>query len=100
ARPPHSTLFPYTTLFRSTQRLVCPNEEYRVPQEMRRQAGECPANDNVGGVRIIDVFKEFCRIGEVAILSVKQGVIHRFGTEQFRSEEHTSELQSPYDLVC
>src|SRR6266581_8015472 len=53
-RPPRSTLFPYTTLFRS-----CPRT--RVPPARRRRADS------------------------------------RSGT---RSEEHTSELQSPVHLVC
>src|SRR6266516_6643781 len=52
-RPPRSTLFPYTTLFRS------PGSRHR---PMTMKVGNCaPA---------------------------------------WRSEEHTSELQSPYDLVC
>src|SRR6266705_4942750 len=61
-RPPRSTLFPYTTLFRS-------------PARRRR-----PAREPVQRVR-----------GRPA-----QSARRRPG----RSEEHTSELQSPYDLVC
>src|SRR5258708_40208120 len=60
-RPPRSTLFPYTTLFRS-------------PKTWRRRFPRCPRPqrklDARGGRRII------------------------------RSEEHTSELQSPDHLVC
>src|SRR5207248_7454698 len=56
-RPPRSTLFPYTTLFRSRRR---PASGPPGPQRLR---GEPPQ-----ALR--------------------------------RSEEHTSELQSPYDLVC
>src|SRR5207248_7362949 len=55
-RPPRSTLFPYTTLFRSA------------PSASRRASGSCLA----------------CACSLRAT----------------RSEEHTSELQSPYDLVC
>src|SRR5207249_11964314 len=55
-RPPRSTLFPYTTLFRSLQLL---GEELGQPFEPARHLGQ----------------------GE-------------------RSEEHTSELQSRFDLVC
>src|SRR5207248_3710276 len=54
--PPRSTLFPYTTLFRSFRRL---------PAQRQQQ--------------------------------LEQRLQH-FDT--LRSEEHTSELQSPYDLVC
>src|SRR6202521_6355784 len=55
-RPPRSTLFPYTTLFRSP----------------------CPARDSFRG--------------STSALSTT--------ADSFRSEEHTSELQSPQNLVC
>src|SRR3712207_7448206 len=70
-RPPRSTLFPYTTLFRSTQgagKLV------RVAAPGRRDAGD--GADAVGQ-----------RVGDR----------HRVDA---RSEEHTSELQSRQYLVC
>src|SRR5258708_9481294 len=60
-RPPRSTLFPYTTLFRS-----------------RNRRGAAERDDNVGA-------------------------LHPLGgqrTQDPRSEEHTSELQSPDHLVC
>src|SRR5437867_7048476 len=66
-RPPRSTLFPYTTLFRSQPR----------PQERRDRAA----------IRVVEAGAGRRRPGEAA----------RVGE---RSEEHTSELQSPYDLVC
>src|SRR5437867_7146002 len=56
-RPPRSTLFPYTTLFRS----------------------QCPNCSNL------------CKVTDRICASCRQPL---------RSEEHTSELQSPYDLVC
>src|SRR5207248_11578700 len=67
-RPPISTLFPYTTLFRSVA----------------------------------------FRLGEVAEVSVvimqsakiQAGLFDGVNQRDDRSEEHTSELQSPYDLVC
>src|SRR5256885_5247602 len=77
-RPPRSTLFPYTTLFRSRLRL-----EHRVH---RRSA---PAQYLLGNVRHADVRSQGrCRGAD--------------GTAQLqkRSEEHTSELQSPCNLVC
>src|SRR5256885_9482272 len=61
-RPPRSTLFPYTTLFRS---LVLTDR-------------------HPGGVVDQDV----------------GGLQHRVREEPDRSEEHTSELQSPCNLVC
>src|SRR5256885_12346657 len=63
-RPPRSTLFPYTTLFRSAQRLV--------------HAGDGPA---VG------------RAGHIGLPGGQWRAVAR-------SEEHTSELQSPCNLVC
>src|SRR5207248_11190266 len=70
-RPPRSTLFPYTTLFRSGR--------WARPAVARWHAAQ-PASDLL--------------IGEAPFVG------HRFIDEQVRSEEHTSELQSPYDLVC
>src|SRR5258708_24344241 len=73
-RPPRSTLFPYTTLFRSIARL--------------ERIGVAP--DTVSA--IIVTHEHGDHIGGVAAFAM------RFGTP--RSEEHTSELQSPDHLVC
>src|SRR5438874_10028009 len=64
-RPPRSTLFPYTTLFRSYSRSLANPKHF--PRIMR---GKIAATSHF----------EFAAI--------------------FRSEEHTSELQSRRDLVC
>src|SRR2546430_6164051 len=73
-RPPRSTLFPYTTLFRSP--VAAPNASGH-SCEGERKACMLPA----GGLH-----------GDHG---------HRAGTEsQRRSEEHTSELQSQSNLVC
>src|SRR5258708_17943482 len=69
-RPPRSTLFPYTTLFRSARRKTCQPAVTR-PCYQRET--------NTRKVRL--------RRGD-----------HR--RRQRRSEEHTSELQSPDHLVC
>src|SRR5260370_29533169 len=70
-RPPRSTLFPYTTLFRSVYigenlrqvcSAMCPSEVHR------KKASNRPEN--------------------------------AVGVPKFRSEEHTSELQSHLNLVC
>src|SRR5260221_8581404 len=69
-RPPRSTLFPYTTLFRSGQRLVLLGVgglQLLRRQRLAQQFAPCVAP----GVQVVD-----------------------------RSEEHTSELQSHSDLVC
>src|SRR5256885_6770277 len=69
-RPPRSTLFPYTTLFRSHQ-------------EHQGAGGQDP-----GVVAALDpVLRVLARL-----------VRGRLGRD--RSEEHTSELQSPCNLVC
>src|SRR2546426_4478290 len=80
-RPPRSTLFPYTTLFRSPVPLMTSQAIATVINPMRLKAIAKPTNQprEVGRVRTIAL-----------ILSVTEP----------RSEEHTSELQSPCNLVC
>src|SRR5437867_9781155 len=77
SRPPRSTLFPYTTLFRS---------------EIEDEQGEKMQVEisSVGGV------SPDSPVGK-ALMGRKVG---DEVTIEARSEEHTSELQSPYDLVC
>src|SRR2546426_7121612 len=66
-RPPRSTLFPYTTLFRSAGYRVTNPAAFRLHRGLLADDQTEPANrEQVGG----------------------------------RSEEHTSELQSPCNLVC
>src|SRR2546427_11501724 len=75
-RPPRSTLFPYTTLFRS----------------LRDEKGPHSAH----GCALDDAKVRF--FGEnVAII---YGSEHAIGKDKTRSEEHTSELQSQSNLVC
>src|SRR2546426_9049516 len=71
-RPPRSTLFPYTTLFRSHARPPVAGPAGAPDQRPRRRAGPArrpQRRRDVGGLAD-------------------------------RSEEHTSELQSPCNLVC
>src|SRR3989442_7261873 len=75
-RPPRSTLFPYTTLFRSVR--------MRRVQDL---AEEHSRRDKVVGV--------FAQAGHFS-----RGVGHGERLGQIRSEEHTSELQSRPHLVC
>src|SRR5256885_12384707 len=66
-RPPRSTLFPYTTLFRSPE-----------PDDDRKK-----------------------RMGRTQLTSTMQATWPCTGAQlSSRSEEHTSELQSPCNLVC
>src|SRR2546426_4956014 len=69
-RPPRSTLFPYTTLFRSSM-----DAPYHLIGQFLR---EHP-----------DFFCVDCLAEEVRMFS-----------QELRSEEHTSELQSPCNIVC
>src|SRR2546426_4460223 len=79
-RPPRSTLFPYTTLFRSRDLVGHPAS----PVAARILARVVPAlEEGTGDVRAF--FEAVARLAPV--LST-------------RSEEHTSELQSPCNLVC
>src|SRR5256885_7424253 len=86
-RPPRSTLFPYTTLFRSviSQRLVRTVDGGRMP------AVEVMLNTKL----IADLIERgnFSGVKEAMEKSMAEG-------SQTRSEEHTSELQSPCNLVC
>src|SRR2546426_3256089 len=75
-RPPRSTLFPYTTLFRSQ---LLPRKQ--------------PQNDG-GGMSV--VYRDFC----ARLLLLICSDIDSADSAPLRSEEHTSELQSPCNLVC
>src|SRR5260221_5793162 len=79
-RPPRSTLFPYTTLFRSTS--VRWHRWPSTPQPNARRTSR--------------------RRGEPARLRSGSADhdVEMFGERLARSEEHTSELQSHSDLVC
>src|SRR3712207_8364439 len=79
-RPPRSTLFPYTTLFRSG--LQRPRERRGVLREGGRGRG-----DRLG------------RLVEVHVVATAHGLVVPVGAA-LRSEEHTSELQSRQYLVC
>src|SRR5256885_10813923 len=70
-RPPRSTLFPYTTLFRSVDR----------------------GCDGGMGQQRFD-------LGGKEQNPVLHGEVERFNADSIRSEEHTSELQSPCNLEC
>src|SRR5690349_23431094 len=83
-RPPISTLFPYTTLFRSN---VC--SILRLSKPKRRMA------KNMTQIQGIELYRESYYEKHVP------GMIRKdTRMSPFRSEEHTSELQSRRDLVC
>src|SRR3712207_9013958 len=80
-RPPRSTLFPYTTLFRSVVSERNPNQVQQKPEGERY-----PRRRHIAAVDVVDWIAE-------ALLPL----LPRVGG---RSEEHTSELQSRQYLVC
>src|SRR5687768_17909423 len=82
-RPPRSTLFPYTTLFRS-------------PVHCRRPRRERSRRISATGARDPDRRRGALRARGRAL---RRGNSVR-GETQSRSEEHTSELQSRLHLVC
>src|SRR5437762_6076540 len=87
--PPSSTLFPYTTLFRS---IVTADSGFRI---VRRSSGCELAVGNF----LMEVASQAAEVPAPAAPGDAATVRHlRVGFE--RSEEHTSELQSPMYLVC
>src|SRR5438067_4798501 len=86
-RPPRSTLFPYTTLFRSYGHAQVV-EHAQVLLGGTAEGGEVVAHDEG-----VDAGRH------PHGLQLAQGHLPAAGVAQ-RSEEHTSELQSRFDLVC
>src|SRR2546422_8531231 len=79
-RPPRSTLFPYTTLFRSNFDLEMSN----------------------GDLKLLALFRShpFTKDISFGVVDVHSHHIEDPATVRKRSEEHTSELQSRLHLVC
>src|SRR5437868_8047702 len=84
--PPRSTLFPYTTLFRSYYRVKIIKSEIVFKYVI---------------LKYLDSYK----LTTIRALLNQICLAHKFSTNCFpilnvRSEEHTSELQSRFDIVC
>src|SRR3712207_8885230 len=90
-RPPRSTLFPYTTLFRSRRYKAVAGRQGRDPEAVRViRMANFPQ-----WVWVVELQDPACRDrGEPCVLA--EMVFDSTG----RSEEHTSELQSRQYLVC
>src|SRR2546430_9231905 len=78
-RPPRSTLFPYTTLFRSEKTIVRVGDAAIGGDELAIIAGPCAIESHAQAFAVAEA-------------------VRRSGAP--RSEEHTSELQSQSNLVC
>src|SRR5438093_9520373 len=79
--PPRSTLFPYTTLFRSQVLLVVLHHE--------RHGADVHAVLEQIALQVLEALQVLVQLARLAV-----------GDEHDRSEEHTSELQSLTNLVC
>src|SRR5258707_1794538 len=95
-RPPRSTLFPYTTLFRSELAdLLGAGRAARLARAQRRGPGAAERCGEAGDLRRL--------AGALAAFERDEAAARRGGSHFFapkRSEEHTSELQSRQYLVC
>src|SRR5689334_24430982 len=90
-RPPRSTLFPYTTLFRSRERT--PRHVGRRRRSQERRGAWRQRRRSCARARIVARGDARTRVAERGGLVARE----RFAV---RSEEHTSELQSQFHLVC
>src|SRR5690606_41407028 len=87
-RPLNSTLFPYTTLFRSHD---AAHRRRQHPRQVRL-AGSCPPGAGARCARVAA-----CGASTIGVVAGYFARPPRWGD---RSEEHTSELQSRENLVC
>src|SRR5256885_11748279 len=85
-RPPRSTLFPYTTLFRSPTGA-------RIARSTSQSRATSPARSLLCSFPIL-----MPSLAAVFLLPLARDTTGYW--QQQRSEEHTSELQSPCNLVC
>src|SRR5438067_5778570 len=84
-RPPRSTLFPYTTLFRSFE---------------KAKADVAAAMEEFAFQRALASIWEFIGVVNRYVDATQPWALAKDATKKDRSEEHTSELQSRFDLVC
>src|SRR2546427_4160409 len=90
-RPPRSTLFPYTTLFRSPGR----------DQRAQSAAGDQRLSDGRSEAALEGLRRaEGRRVDDLQLAETLQVLLRIGRLIAVRSEEHTSELQSQSNLVC
>src|SRR3712207_8874191 len=88
-RPPRSTLFPYTTLFRSRA------EVEEIAFRVKHEPEEASVNIYGSEVEVVESQAGY-KLDSAATMESVDGAID----DMSRSEEHTSELQSRQYLVC
>src|SRR2546422_11710576 len=97
-RPPRSTLFPYTTLFRSLSRIhiVGGGCQNRLLDQLCADACGLPVSAGpVETTALGNACGQLMALGVLGSLADARALVR-----QSRSEEHTSELQSRLHLVC
>src|SRR2546422_2266537 len=93
-RPPRSTLFPYTPLFRSINPASLTASSGNLWREVSTQRTSCPRfRSQAAG----DASPKGCRPSSYVEMSATFTCLFPLS---YRSEEHTSELQSRLHLVC
>src|SRR5205807_9550043 len=98
-RPPISTPFPYTTLFRSNQALLL---QLRTQQDANQINANLSLQQIVAQKQQQDAMKSAFRdsAGYENYYNANITPTSSGSANLLRSEEHTSELQSPCNLVC
>src|SRR5699024_12860376 len=93
--PPTPTLSPYTTLFRSRRGFIPPLRD-RMPSGRLLPAAAGEIGVEIGNRldALVELFEPEALVGRV------DRILREPEAHEQRSEEHTSELQSRFDLVC
>src|SRR3712207_8863740 len=89
-RPPRSTLFPYTTLFRSNGNTTPSGEDRNTSPASKAHTNDPSITESTAETTAEDSSDNYS----------SENSNFQFGVEPRRSEEHTSELQSRQYLVC
>src|SRR5256885_16812096 len=97
-RPPRSTLFPYTTLFRSARR--SPEHCVGSLHRFKRYTGPLGDGDALPNINAGESMGNLSAVFDLGALCGIRLSLCNCSSRRKRSEEHTSELQSPCNLVC
>src|SRR5256885_13293304 len=99
-RPPRSTLFPYTTLFRSEIKGIQLGKEEVKLSLFADDMIVHLENPIISAQNLLKLISNFSKVSGYKINVQKSQAFLYTNNRQTRSEEHTSELQSPCNLVC